>query len=234
MREQLECIELGLGANEERAESLWVRIKGQAHMGDITVGVYYRPPEQEEKIDEASYRQLQTASQSQALVLLGDFNHPDISWEDHTARQAQSRRFPQSINGNFLMQLVQEPTRKGALLDFALTNKEGLVEDVKVGGRLGCSDHEMVEFSFLRGGSKVIRRIKTLDLRRADFALFKELLGGIPWARALEGRGIQECWSLFKHHFLHAQERCIPLSKKSRKGGRRPVWLNKKHIAELR
>jgi len=35
-------------------------------------------------------------------------------------------------------------------------------------------------------------------LRRADFALFKELLGGIPWARALEGRGIQECWSLFK------------------------------------
>ena len=40
VREQLECIELGLGANEERVESLWVRIKGQAHKGDITVGVY--------------------------------------------------------------------------------------------------------------------------------------------------------------------------------------------------
>jgi len=37
VREQLECIGLGLGANEERVESLWVRIKGQAHTGDITV-----------------------------------------------------------------------------------------------------------------------------------------------------------------------------------------------------
>jgi len=94
------------------------------------------------------------------------------------------------------MQVVEEPTRKGALLDLVITNKEGLVKDVKVGGRLGCSDHEivfMVEFRILCEGSRAISRIKTLDLRRADFALFKELLGGIPWARALEGRGVQEC-----------------------------------------
>jgi len=72
------------------------------------------------------------------------------------------------------------------------------VKDVNVGGRLGCSDHEMVEFRILRGGSRAISRIKTLDLRRANFALFKELLGGILWARALKGRGVHECWSLFK------------------------------------
>jgi len=128
------------------------------------------------------------------------------------------------IDDNFLMQVVEEPTRKGALLDLVLTNKEGLVEDVKVGGRLGCSDHEMVEFRILRGGSREISRIKTLDLRRANFGLFKELPGGIPWARALEGRGVQECWSLFKCHFLHAQERCIPLRKKCCKGGRTFPW----------
>ena len=87
-RDFTKCIDLGLGANEEQVESLWVRIKGQAHTSDITVGVYYRPPDQEEEVDEAFYRQLQAASQSQALVLMGDFNHPDISWEDHTARQA--------------------------------------------------------------------------------------------------------------------------------------------------
>ena len=62
-------------------------------MGDVIVGVYYRPPDQEEEADEAFYRQLQVASQSKALVFMGDFNHPDISWEDYTARQAQSRRF---------------------------------------------------------------------------------------------------------------------------------------------
>ncbi|XP_075302833.1 uncharacterized protein LOC142365677 isoform X1 [Opisthocomus hoazin] len=205
VREQLECIELCLGEDEERVESLWVRIKGQPHVGDVIVGVYYRPPDQEEEVDEAFYRQLQAASQSQALVLMGDLNHPDISWEDHTARHMQSRRLLQSIDDNFLMQVVEEPTRRGALLDLVLTNKEGLVEDVKVGGRLGCSDHEMVDFRILRGGSRAISRIKTLDLKRANCGVFKELVGGIPWARALEGRGVQECWSLFKHHVLHTQ-----------------------------
>jgi len=234
VKEQLECIELCLGADKEQVQGLWVRIKGQAHTGDITVGVYYRPPDQEKEVDEAFYKQLKTASQSQALVLVGDFNHPDISWEDHTARHSQSRRFLQSINDNFLMQVVEEPTRKGALLDLVLTKKEGLLEDVKARGRLSCSDCEIVEFRILHGGSRAISRIKTLDLRRANIGLFKELLGGIPWARALEGRGVQECWSLFKHHFLHAQERCIPLRKKSSKGGRRPVWLNKELLAEIR
>ena len=42
-------------------------------------------------------------------------------------------------------------------------------------------DHEMVEFRILRGGSRAISRIKTLDLRSANFALFRELLGGIPF-----------------------------------------------------
>jgi len=190
-------------------------------MGDTVVDVYYRPHDQEEEVDEAFYRQLKAASQSQALVLMGDFNHPDISWEDHTARHMQFRRFLQSIDDNFLMQTMEEPRRRGVLLDLVLTHKEGLVESVQVGGSLGCSDHEMVNFRILRGGSRAISRIKTLDFRRANFGLFKELLGGIPWVRALEGRGVQESWLLFKHHFLHAQDRCIPLSKKSSKGGRR-------------
>ncbi|GAB0207135.1 mitochondrial enolase superfamily member 1 [Grus japonensis] len=124
-------------------------MKGQANMGDTVVGVYYRPPDQEEEVDEAFYRQVEVASQSQALVLMGDLNHPDICWKGNTARHAQSRRFLQSIDDNFLIQLVEEPTRRGVLLDLVLTNKEGLVGDVKVGGSLGCSDHEMVEFRIL-------------------------------------------------------------------------------------
>ena len=107
------------------------------------------------------------------LVLMGEFNHPDISLENHTARQAQSRRFLQNIDDNFWTQVVEESKRKGALLDLVLTNKEGLVEDVKVGGGLGCSDHEMVEFRILRGGSRAISRIKTLDHRRANFGLLR-------------------------------------------------------------
>ncbi|GAB0182838.1 hypothetical protein GRJ2_000749100 [Grus japonensis] len=161
-------------------------------MGDTVVGVYYRPPDQEEEVDEAFYRQLEVASQSQALVLMGDFKHPDICWKNNMARHTQSRRFLQSTDDNFLTQVVEEPTWRGVLLDLVLTNKEGLVGDVKVGGSLGCSDHEMVEFRILCGRSRAISRITTLDFRRAKFALFKDLLGRIPWNSALEGHGEQE------------------------------------------
>ena len=105
---------------------------------------------------------------------------------------------------------------------------------MRIGGSLSCSDHEMVNSRILRGGSRTISIIKTLDFERANFGLFKELLGGILWVRALKGRGVQVSWLLFIHHFLHAQKRCIPLSKKSSKGGRRQAWRSKELLAELR
>ena len=52
------------GVDEERVKSLWIRTKGQPHTGDNFVGVYYRPPDQEEEVDEAFYKQMKPASES--------------------------------------------------------------------------------------------------------------------------------------------------------------------------
>ena len=100
--------------------------------------------------------------------------------------------------------------RRGMLLDHVLTNTEGLVEDEKAAESLGYSDHEMVEFRILGGRRRAISRIATLDFRTANFVLFQNLLRGIPWVRALAGRGIQDSWLLFKPYFLYAQDWCIP------------------------
>ncbi|GAB0186145.1 mitochondrial enolase superfamily member 1 [Grus japonensis] len=132
------------------------------------------------------------ASCSQALVLMGDFNHPNVSWRDNTAGHNQSRRFLEGLDDNFLLQVIEEPTRRGAMLDLVLTNKEGLVGNVKLKGSLGCSDHEMVEFKILREARRAHSKLTTLDFRRADFGLFRDLLGRLQWDKALEGRGSQE------------------------------------------
>ncbi|GAB0175827.1 triadin [Grus japonensis] len=84
--------------------------------------------------------------------------------------------------------------RRGAMLDLVLTNKEGLVGDVKLKGSLGCSDHEMVEFKILRAARRVHTKFTALDFRRADFGLFRDLLGRVPWDKVLEGRGAQDSW----------------------------------------
>ena len=191
----------------------------QALIG-IIVGVCYRPPDQEERADEALYRQIGAASRSQALVLMGDFSHPDICWRDNTAGHKQSRRFLECIDDNFLLQVMEEPMRRGAMLDLVLTNKEGLVGNVKLKGSLGCSDHEMVEFKILKAVRRAHSKLNTLAFRRADFGLFRDLLGRVPWDKALEGRGAQESWLVFKDHLLQAQERCISTKRKSGKNAR--------------
>ncbi|GAB0203979.1 mitochondrial enolase superfamily member 1 [Grus japonensis] len=118
------------------------------------------------------------------------------------------------------------------MLDLILTNKEGLVGDVKLKGSLGCRDHEMVEFRILRAARRVRSKLSTLDFRRADFGLFRDLLGRIPWDKALEGRGAQDSWLIFKGHFCQAQEQCIPTKKKSSKNTKRPAWMNKELLGK--
>lgn len=51
------------------------------------------------------------------------------------------------MEDNFLTQLVSEPNREGAPQDLLLVNREGLVGDMKVGGRLEHNDHESIGFS---------------------------------------------------------------------------------------
>jgi len=73
-------------------------------------GVYYRLPNQGEPTDKAFFLQLQEALHLQALILLGDFNHPNICWKSSTASCRQSRRFLECIEDNFLSQVTDSPT----------------------------------------------------------------------------------------------------------------------------
>ena len=123
---------------------------------------------------------------------MGDFNFPDICWKYNTAEWNQSRRFLECVGDNFLTQLVSEPTREGALLDLLFVNREGLVDDVAVGGQLGHSDCEIIESSILREATRGGRRTAILDFQRADFILFRHLLDRIAWETILKGIGVQE------------------------------------------
>ncbi|KAK4822072.1 hypothetical protein QYF61_009333 [Mycteria americana] len=174
-----------------------------------------KPPSQDEETDELFYKQLGEASRSLALVLVGDFNLPDVCWKYNTAERKQSRRFLERVADNFLTQLVSEPTREGAPLDLLFTNREGLVSDVMVGGCLGQSDHEMIEFLIRGEAARGVGKTATLDFRRADFSLFRRLVDRVPWEAALMGKGVQEGWTFFKEEVLKAQERAVP----------RELWL---------
>ena len=74
-----DCLDVeDLRVGNDKVECLWVRIRGKACRGDILVGVCYRPPNQDEEMDEAFCEQLAEVAQSSALILVGDFNFPDM------------------------------------------------------------------------------------------------------------------------------------------------------------
>ena len=104
-----------------------------------------------------------------ALILVGDFNHPDICWKDHTVSCKRSRRLVESIDDNFLVQVMDRPTRGEVLLDLLLTSVEEISKGVNTGGSLGCSDHALVEFVISRDVGLAKSGVRTLNFGRANF-----------------------------------------------------------------
>ena len=86
-----------------------MKTREQANTGNLMVGAYYRLSDQRDSVDEVFLLQLQEASRLQALILIGDFNHPDICWKCDTASCKQSWRLLEYIEDNFLIQVIQKP-----------------------------------------------------------------------------------------------------------------------------
>lgn len=71
----------------------------------------------------------------------------EIYQRDNTAAHKHSRRFLECTH-YFLLQVIQGTTRRAAVLDFILTNKKGIVDNMKVKGSLSCSDRKIVTEDF--------------------------------------------------------------------------------------
>ena len=69
------------------------------------LGVHYRPLDQGKPADEALL-QLQEASQSQALILMGDFNYLCICWKNRASCK-QSRRLLESVKAKCILGCIK-------------------------------------------------------------------------------------------------------------------------------
>ncbi|KFZ45983.1 hypothetical protein N321_04792, partial [Antrostomus carolinensis] len=77
-------------------------------------------------------------------------------------------------------------------------------------------------------------RVRTLNFRRVNFQLFKELLDGILWETVLRDIGTEQSLQVFKDTFLRTQELTIHRHKKSSRGGKKLAWLSKDLLVKLR
>lgn len=80
------------------------------------------------------YREIESTSYSQALVLIGDSKHYNIYWKDNTVGRKKSRSFLKGTEDKFLLQLTEEPARRVAMLHLVLINKDMMVRNVEFKG----------------------------------------------------------------------------------------------------
>ena len=90
--------------------------------------------------------------ESSNVFLIGDFNMPDITWENQLALSAgpgKSSNFQVFCQDLGLMQIVDLPTRGANLLDLVLTNDPLRVSCVTLLPPLASSDHDAIHISLL-------------------------------------------------------------------------------------
>ena len=91
---------------------------------------------------------------SPCLLVGGDFNFPDISWQDGYAHINPSptygtdtnKLFVDTINDHDLEQLISVPTRGNNILDLILCSHPSLISNVEI--TPGISDHDAILYCF--------------------------------------------------------------------------------------
>ena len=76
---------------------------------------------------------LMSKNSNQTIVLGGDFNLPDIDWDNgvvnpKAANKSQCELLLSSLDTHALAQIHKEPTREENILDLLITNKPGLIK----------------------------------------------------------------------------------------------------------
>ena len=102
------------------------------------------------------------------LLIMGDFNYPDIDWENWSSNDITSQKFIQTVQDAYLFQHITKPTRhregqSSNCLDLIFTNEEEMIQHIEITDPLGISDHCTLLFDLL---THFYTERKSLELKR--------------------------------------------------------------------
>ena len=204
-------------------EHVWCQVD------DLLIGVCYRSPNSDivGRENELELRKVIEEVSNSHFALIGDFNYPDIDWITHTVKPgatAETSRFLECLEENFVTQHVTEPTRSKAVLDLVMTRDPDLISSLNVIEPLGGSDHNMVTFVIHHQGEIAVNSKEVREYAKADYDKIRGELASMDWDELLVGTA-DECWYCFKEVILDLERRYIPLKKCTGHKRRKPMWM---------
>ena len=152
------------------------------------------------------------------VIILGDFNTPDIDWHALTADFNFSIQLCNLIFQYNYSQVVTSPTHEhGNLLDLVLTNNEDIISDVQVHseGTFIKSDHYLVSFKLksILNHKPDSCPITILDYSKANYDGLNQFLSSIDYSTCYQSENVEFVWSFVKSLLLQGIRRFIPTIK---------------------
>jgi len=120
---------------------------------------------------------------------------------------------------------------RGNTLDLVLTNMPERITSIAGAGRLGASDHEMLQVTVQCANSKEVVK-EVLNWRRAKWEEMRAELGKVNWTREFRDKQPSQMWKTLKTRVHAVVKKHVP-KKKILKSGR-PPWMTREVLAAVR
>ncbi|XP_011675592.2 uncharacterized protein LOC105443737 [Strongylocentrotus purpuratus] len=189
-------------------EIQWCNVQ-LANAKPLYIGSYYCPPNNRQQGLEGLHQSLSKIMTRHRrshpnILIAGDFNHPDINWDDQSTTNPATSTCHQKLLDillhNSLSQTVREVTRPSSnnILDLVVTSNPALVENVCV--KSGISDHNIVTFTLAANPKISVKPLRKIyqfhkadeqQLRDAAAEFATEFLQSDP-----ERRSVETNWSI--------------------------------------
>lgn len=211
--------------NSLNNESVWCKIL-DCDRKETLVGVVYRSPNCDAVETESIISMLKSLT-SQSVVVMGDFNFPNIDWENLKADK-NGELFLDMVMDNFWFQHVAAPTRANNILDLVISSDVGMVDNVTIKEHLANSDHNIIVFDLIIDSNARFSKEERLNFFRGDYVEMNRCLSCIDWELEFEGLDVESMWNKFLVFMRDSMTLCIPKSKT--KKCKYPVWMTREAI----
>lgn len=207
-------------------ESVWVKVKIDSKK-TILLGCVYRSPSS----DCDNNRRLESLLRHIAdynfhdLIIVGDFNYPNIDWENSVVtdnENSEGDQFLECLKDCFLIQHVDRPTRyrgdqKPSILDLVLTNEENVIKNMQYCAPLGNSDHCALVFEYKCIAESVSTKTKKYRYDKGNYDDMRANLADVDWTKTLDEKDTQKAWDHFSDILEDEMQRHIPTHTGDRK-----------------
>ena len=202
------------------------------------------PDERNRKLNELL--SLTQKVQSRNVLVMGDFNYPQIDWEMGRVEGTEASSHVQFFDVTqdlFWCQHVNFPTpvREGcapSILDLVFSDDEQAVSELIGSAPLGKSDHIVVTWKYLFEDtqdktSKVNGQPIKRNFKKANYKRISEELGGVDWT-SLATTSVNEAWEKIESVIMASIETHVSLQRSTKAFRPKTPWWSTKLLREVK